>query len=80
MKIKTIIWRLKDDAFPELKPESREAIIGAEKAMCEENAAYGYVQGLRNGMIFTAAGVTGIALTTIGLRKLKKKSKSQKKD
>lgn len=47
MKFKTLVWRMKDDAFPELTPEHRETIIRAEETMCEMNAEYGYKQGLR---------------------------------
>lgn len=82
MKVKTMVWRMKDDAFPELTPESRETIIGAEKAMCEENAAYGYLQGTRNTLIGVGAGLAGLALVSFTCVKLKLKndSKKEKKD
>lgn len=84
MKFKTLVWRMKDDAFPELTPEHRETIIGAEEAMCEMNAEYGYKQGLRAGLITggigLAAGCIATAVTCIKLNKKQKSETEKKKD
>ena len=81
MKIRYESYKLKDDAYPELLPESRAEINESVPAMCEENALYGYKQGVRNTLI--GMGVTALAVGTgVAIVKLidaKKKSKQPKK-
>lgn len=60
-----VVWRLKDDAYPELLPESRKEINAAAEAMCEENAALGYQQGIKRGFVGGML-VTGLVGCVIG--------------
>ena len=81
MKIRYVSYKLKDEAYPELLPESRAEINESVPAMCEENSLYGYKQGVRNALIGT--GLTALAVGTgVAIVKLidaKKKSKQSKK-
>ena len=69
MKIRYESYKLKDDAYPELSPESRAEINETVPAICEENSLYGYRQGVRNtiiGMGITALAVgTGVAIVKL---------------
>lgn len=81
MNIRYYSYKLKDETYPELLPESRAEINEAVPSMCEENAVYGYKQGVRNTLIGT--GLTALAVGTgVTIGKLiiaKKKSKQPKK-
>lgn len=81
MKIRYESYKLKDDAYPELLPESRAEINETVPAMCEENAVYGYRQGVRNTLIGTglAALAVGTGVAIVELIDAKKKSKQPKK-
>ena len=81
MKIRYNNYKLKDEAYPELLPESRAKLNDDVQKVCEENAAYGYVQGVGNTLIgveLTAlAVVTGVTIGKLIIAK--KKSKQPKK-
>ena len=79
--VKELTNKLNDEAYPELLPESRAEINESVPAMCEENALYGYKQGVRNTLIGTglAALAVGTGVTIIKLIDAKKKSKQPKK-
>ena len=81
MKIRYVSYKLKDETYPELLPESRAEINESVQAMCEENSLYGYKQGVRNTLIGTglAALAVGTGVTIIKLIDAKKKSKQPKK-
>ena len=81
MKIRYTSYKLNDGAYPELLPESRAEINETVPAMCEENAVYGYRQGVRNTLIGTglAALAVGTGVAIVELIDAKKKSKQPKK-
>ena len=81
MKIRYKSYKLKDDAYPELSPESRAEINETVPAICEENSLYGYRQGVRNTLIGTglAAFAVGTGVAIVKLIDAKKKSKQSKK-
>ena len=81
MKIRYSSYKLNDEAYPELLPESRAEINESVPAMCEENALYGYKQGVRNTLIGTglAALAVGTGVAIVKLIDTKKKSKQPKK-
>ena len=78
--IKCSVWRMKDDAFPELLPESRNEINEAAQAMCEENAVLGYQQGLKRGITGTmiATGLIGIGVGCIVTACLQARNENKK--
>ena len=81
MKIQYNNYKLKDEAFPELLPESRAKLNDDISKACEINATCGYVQGVGNtiiGMGITALAV-GTGVTIIKLIDAKKTSKQPKK-
>jgi len=81
MKIKYNNYKLKDEAFPELLPESRVKLNNDISEACKINVACGYVQGVGNTLI--GIGLATIAVGTgVTIGKLiiaKKKSKQPKK-
>ena len=81
MSIKYNSYKLRDEVFPELLPESRAEINEVVPEMCVENALYGYKQGVRKTLIGTglAALAVGTGVTIIKLIDAKKKSKQPKK-
>ncbi len=81
MKIQYNNYKLKDEAFPELLPESRVKLNNDISEACKINAACGYVQGVGNTLIGIgyATIAVGIGVTIGKLIIDKKKSKQPKK-
>ncbi len=80
---KYITWKLKEDAYPELTPESRARLNEQEDDMCRANALFGYEQGWKHGfaqgIICALAGaITGVIIGCHLESKDKKKKLNKK--
>lgn len=79
MNIKYMRWAVDEKYYSELTPQHVADLNGDFEYIEQSCTVHGYNQGLRNGIIITAAAAVGVALGVEAARVIKKRKQLKRK-